>query len=160
MGNNKIITKPVDRFWKHVIKGNDDECWEWQGATIGMGYGYFRGRYECNEYTHRFSWEIEHGPIPQGLCVCHKCDNPTCVNPKHLFLGTIGDNNRDMYAKGRANPYRFTYQDRLKSNSKLSESQVREIKKMPGTNKKAAFLFNVSESTIRRIRVGESWRNV
>lgn len=91
------------RFWAKVKKA--DGCWLWTGAgsrkgehgRIGIG-----GRSEGIALAHRLSWELHHGPVPDGFCVCHRCDNPPCVNPAHLFLGTKGDNNRDMYAKGRA----------------------------------------------------------
>ena len=95
----------ADRFWAKVHK--TISCWEWTGAPYGGGYGRISrgGRNGKDERAHRLSWEMHFGPVPDGLCVLHRCDNRICVRPSHLFLGTIGDNNRDMYAKGRANPY-------------------------------------------------------
>lgn len=97
-----------DRFWNKVDRSGD--CWTWQGSRDRKGYG----RVSVNQrpvLAHRFSWTLSHGPIPDGLCVLHKCDNPPCVNPEHLFLGTIADNNRDMVAKGRHARYgsKFTH---------------------------------------------------
>jgi hypothetical protein len=82
------------RFWPKVRK--DRGCWVWTGATTTTGYGRLSG-----QPAHRLSWEIHHGPIPAGLFVCHRCDNPGCVRPDHLFLGTHEANMADMVAKGR-----------------------------------------------------------
>lgn len=89
---------PVDRFWARVDKSG--ECWVWTGAALPAGYGRWKGAHRL-VYAHRFSWELANGPIPDGMLVCHRCDNPPCVRPDHLFLGTPTDNIRDMNAKGR-----------------------------------------------------------
>lgn len=73
-----------------------NDCFEYQGFRNTQGYGRLN-----RTYTHRLSWEMVNGPIPEGLCVLHKCDNPPCVNPDHLFLGTRADNMKDMWSKGR-----------------------------------------------------------
>jgi hypothetical protein len=95
-------TKPLaERFWGKVRKGAG--CWVWTGSRIPKGYGKIQlGRRGTSpRFAHRISWELHFGPIPQGLWVLHKCDNPSCVKPSHLFLGTAKDNTSDMMAKGR-----------------------------------------------------------
>lgn len=92
------------RFWRHVVKTAD--CWNWIGAKNKQGYGHFtiraRPGLTCEHTSaHRFVWSLERGEIPPGLCVLHRCDNPSCVRPDHLFLGTVNDNNQDAKVKSR-----------------------------------------------------------
>lgn len=95
-----LALKPADffRFHDKVLVG--DGCWEWAAGRSGSGYGGF-AVHQRVEGAHRVAWELWNGPVPDGLQVCHRCDNPTCVRPDHLFLGTIQDNQRDKVAKGR-----------------------------------------------------------
>jgi len=92
--------QPAD-MWRYVEKS--EGCWLWTSATTAAGYGVFRlgGRKGIAAYVHRLAWALTHGPIPDGLEVCHHCDTPPCCNPDHLFLGTHSDNMRDMARKGR-----------------------------------------------------------
>lgn len=91
-----------DRFWAKV-RVQEDGCWEWAGGLMWDGYGAFHrdGDGSVKQRAHRISWEYSNGPIPSGMLVCHRCDNPRCVRPEHLFLGTDQDNVDDMMSKGR-----------------------------------------------------------
>lgn len=99
-------TSLADRFWRFVPQGKcEEDCWEWLGGAWTQ-QGYPRLQHPINGKwkslaANRVSWEVAHGPIPEGMVVCHRCDNPKCVNPHHLFLGTHQDNTQDMMQKGR-----------------------------------------------------------
>ena len=147
-----------------------DECIEHTGCLLPNGYGK-KGRDGKTWLAHRLAWFDAHGPIPIGMCVCHKCDNRKCVNVSHLFLGTRSDNTQDMLAKGRG---RFVGHlspkaknppiKRGSENSKavLNEDTVREIRTKHASTmiKDIAAIYGVSLATAQRIRSGNGWSHV
>ena len=96
-------TKPrSEKYWRHVVKGPG--CWAWTGDLDWKGYARIREQVNCSRkwlLAHRISWEIHYGPIPTGMKILHKCDNPPCTRPDHLFVGTVKLNAQDAVAKGR-----------------------------------------------------------
>lgn len=103
-----IAKTDADKFWALVKKAEGDACWEWQGGIVkkrqynGRGYGAFAPRTGEITPAHRYAWELVNGPFPEGMFACHRCDNPICCRPDHIFPGAHVDNMRDMIAKGRA----------------------------------------------------------
>lgn len=136
-----------DRFMAKVAKG--DDCWEWIGNRTAGGRGVMRIN-KVVYYAYRVAYVLEVGPLPAGMCVCHSCDNPSCVRPDHLFLGTHADNMRDMAAKGRAGRVRI--EGERHHNAHTSDADVRRAREMyaaGGISQKAlAELFGVTQTTI------------
>ena len=102
LANSKKLAKQIERF-KSRIKSTGVGCWEWTWSKDGDGYGHFHAR-PITQRAHRFSYYIYKAELKDGLCICHSCDNPSCVNPDHLWQGTIKQNNQDALAKGRKIP--------------------------------------------------------
>ena len=147
-----------ERFWAKV-RLDEDGCWEWTAHRDRKGYGAL-GRGGAVVKAHRLSWELHNGPIPIGMAVCHACDNPPCVRPDHLFLGTIGDNNRDMQLKGRASGGTRGEQQHL---SVLTADDVREIRARAAAgepHRSIGATYGVVKSTISKIVTGKNWRHV
>jgi hypothetical protein len=156
----KSLRNTVSDFWDHVQAGAPDECWLWTGMTERFGYGVIRIA-GVRKKAHRLSWEIHFGEIPNGLLVCHQCDVPACVNPHHLFLGTIQDNNADRVAKGRDNHPGM--QGDAHPMAKLTEDDVRSIRKRAtkrGDRKILAEEYGVSIATIDLVVTGKTWKHV
>jgi hypothetical protein len=149
----------INRFWAMVNKGEDNECWLWEGTRNEDGYGNIQINNHC-EKAHRLSYELFIGNIPEGMCVCHKCDNPPCVNPKHLFLGTKLDNTRDRDAKGRG----IFFSGEKHNMAKLTENQVREIRSsITGKRGELTMIserYGVSVSCISGIIHRRTWKEV
>lgn len=159
-----MTKRPIsDRFWEKVIKKGPDECWLWKGRLHSFGHGdmVIDGHAVG---AHRVSYMLNIGEIPKNYCVCHSCDVPNCVNPKHLFLGTVKDNMDDMNSKGH-NFFQPGHELNIGENnarSILTEEDVNYIRSNSDryTAKELSKKFNVSESSIHRAVRGETWNNV
>jgi hypothetical protein len=156
--NYAYYTTPLgERLWRHIDRRGPDECWPWKGKRT-RGYGITAiGRHGL--LAHRVVWETVYGPIPQGLCVCHRCDHPECCNPKHLWLGTHDENMTDMSVKGR------TSRQRGESNAshKLTEPQVVELRRKQKAGESYASLavqFGISETTVWEIAGRRTWIHI
>lgn len=140
-------------------------CWEWQGDIQPNGYAYTTN-HETNkkDYVHRVSYKVFNGEIPEGIYVCHKCDNRKCIAPAHLWLGTAKDNSQDAKNKGRLEHVKLMQPKGEKNgSSKLKEVQVKEIKKLISNGEKIAMIarkFNISWSVIDSIKKNKTWRHV
>jgi hypothetical protein len=133
---------------------SENECWPWIGYKDKDGYGTFNPKSKILIKAHRFSWALSYGKIPDGMGVLHKCDNPSCCNPRHMFLGTPTDNDLDRDQKGRQ------ARGERSGNSKLKESDIIEIRKlydMGYSQEKISIQFGVSQTTISSIMTGRTW---
>lgn len=153
----------ADALWGLIKPGLSDSCWEWCGNLDRHGYGYFKFKRKHRK-AHRVSWEIHYGPIPEGLGVLHRCDNPSCCNPNHLFLGTHQDNMDDMIAKGRGViPPGFYAEGESNPGARFTNAQVRELRRLFVERKTSitafAKLHQVSFLTMRKIINHVSYRN-
>jgi HNH endonuclease len=176
----EFVGLAADQFWLHVRK--TEGCWLWTGPTNGR-----YGRVGRRTYAHRVSYELEHGPIPDGLFVMHNCDTPLCVRPDHLRVGTAKENTQDAVAKRRmatgerhgtkthpetvargARHGTKTHPERInrgedRPQSKLTEEDVRQIRQLAALGETRALLarrYGVTSTVIRRIAEGTSWRHV
>lgn len=160
----KFTHGDVARFWKKVDRRGPDDCWLWLASTNASGYGQFSvgGRCGRPELAHRIAWMVANGPIPVGLCVLHNCpggDNPACVNPAHLWLGTRRDNSRDMDAKGR----RVSVMGECVGTAKLDPARVRDMRNryaMGGVSTRVlAREYGISKSQVFSIVAGDDWKH-
>ena len=155
--------KPLsDRFWSRVERKGPDDCWEWTGSRLPCGYGQIQTLSRVPARTHRLSWELANGPIPDGLHVLHKCDNPPCVNPSHLFLGTPKENSDDKIAKGRQGEPRRPKGEN-NHESVLTDNGVRYLRAQVSSGRSCADLareLGVSASAAVQASRGVTWRHV
>lgn len=153
----------LQRFWDKVDIKTENECWNWKASTRGHSthdYGRFYFR-KTRIQSHRVAWIISFGEIPIGLKVCHKCDNPKCVNPNHLFLGTQEDNMKDCKKKGRTGQNLTCGTTRY--NAKVNDQKVKIIRAMFDngyTNKGLSKMFEIAPSTICDIVKRRTWRHI
>lgn len=171
MEEMEISAETVRRFWAKVDK--TEGCWLWTASTRSKGYGALgyttiSGKI-INGRAHRFSWELVHGPVPDGLCVLHKCDTPACVRPSHLFLGTKADNNRDMHTKGRSVPGGTYTSGRYKRGeqhwgSKLTAKVVRALRKTRERTgmsyTKLGKKYGIGLATVWQIINHKTWKHI
>ena len=143
-----------EKFQGSLKKGQG--CWEWTQGKDRKGYGVFYAN-GISYKAHRVSYSISTGD-PTGQLVCHTCDNPSCVNPEHLFLGSIQDNNRDRHRKGRSR--NKPTPGEAHHGAKLTEIQVQEIRTLKTPLKTLASLYKVSEAQISRIRNYKTWVHI
>jgi len=151
----------ADRLRRKTVVSESSSCWEWQAARTRSGYGIFSVRGKLT-YVHRFSYELHIGPIPVGYHVCHRCDNPSCCNPDHLFLGTDRENLSDMRDKGRgSDPPKF--QGDTHPNAKLSPDDVRTIRarvELGDNTNDIAVDFGISRSNVYAVARRETWQHI
>lgn len=166
-----LSEKDKERFFSKIpTTTTDGGCLEWKGGRVKLGYGQFKikGKLFC---AHRVAHFLATGIDPLELCVCHSCDNPPCVNPAHLWLGTVHENNRDRNEKGRSNPNSGdTHYFRLRPEcvprgeahtlAKLTASDIPIIRADSRPRRVVAAEYGVAESLISRIRRRESWAHV
>lgn len=158
-----VDPRVVSRFWTKVTKSAG--CWLWTGSKDRKGYGQLSVGSKCDgskrpHSAHRISWTLANGD-PGELCVLHRCDVPACVRPDHLFLGTVADNNRDMFAKGRAcvPSLRGTHNP----SARLTQADVRAIRaasEAGATRTELADQFGVHRSTIQLVVSRHNWSHI
>jgi hypothetical protein len=151
-----ITPASTENFHKRSIKS--DECWKWIGAKDKDGYGRISLSKNITVLAHRFSYALHKGVDPAEFCICHRCDNPECTNPSHLFIATHKENNIDKVSKGRNLPHIFVGERNPRA--KLTEQDISEIKRLSlcgKTNTEIGRTFGVHHSTISAIKLGKIW---
>jgi hypothetical protein len=152
----KLDDELIARFHKSYERRGDDECWPWTKSLVGKGYGQIKAtRQRHNLYSHRVAYLLYHGEIPARRQVRHSCDNPVCVNPHHLSVGTSADNHQDMRLRNRHLINGQSIQ------SCLTWQKVHEIRALLAVGCKqgdVADRYGISQTTVSRIALGQSWR--
>ena len=160
--STRRVTPLAVRFWRQADRsGGPDACWPWTGAAT-EGYGAISVRRGVARRAPRVAWELQVGPIPDGLVVCHACDNPPCVNVNHLFLGTHADNARDKIAKGRGTKPPILAGERNRQ-AKLTDEAVRLMRAAYDAGETMRSLsrrFGVSRPVVSGVVRRESWKHV
>jgi len=154
-----IKERDIKRFWSKVDKGDGTltECWEWLGTKIVEGYGTFSIK-NIEVKCHRLSFFLHTGVLNKSLCVCHLCDNPSCVNPNHLWLGTLQANNFDKTLKGRTAKGSMFVNKTLLNEKDVKDILIRLRNKESGVS--IAKDYPVSNQAISNIKIGRTWKHV
>ena len=158
-GTPELLPRPSVEDRLRAQLEYSEECWEWRGKLMSSGYGTISVN-KRHWGTHRLAYTLWVGPIPDGLLVCHHCDNKVCCNPAHLFVGTHQDNNADMRAKGRQNPAPRWARGDQSPHSTLTETAVRFIRESGLSHSELGRMFGVSHSAIRNVRIGATWKHL
>jgi len=174
VSNKQVVCSADCRF--ELYKVEKQGCWGWSGPKLKLGYGVLSLNTVIGEKAvtsaHRFSYSKYKGVIPDGLCVMHICDNPSCINPNHLVLGTRGDNNTDRSVKGRSGTKHYSDAERKRYSgmtageknpmAKLTEVQAIKIKyeHKDLSSRVLAELYNISLSLVKNIRSNNAWKHI
>ena len=154
----------AERFWSKVSVAGPNDCWSWLGTTSKSGYGrLFGGRHSGKQSTHtasRLSYELNCGPIPDGLEILHSCDNPRCVNPRHLRVGSHKENMSEASERQR---FKNHVKGRAHHNAKLSAAKVKAIRRRHArgeSSRALAVLYGVAKPTMYNVLHGRTWKHV
>ena len=153
----------INKIWDYIEVKDQESCWIWTKGKANYGYGVINTSERKQFRVHRLVWSFYFGDIPDGMFVLHKCDNPPCCNPGHLFIGTQADNIRDMIRKGRrgnAGVKPGTQTGEKNHNSKLTNDNVLDIRELLNSGEshsRIASMFGVSRPTITLINTGSTW---
>lgn len=165
----QLTLEILERYWPKIDLSDLDGCWPWMAGRLHWGHGAFTINAKM-ERAHRVMWVLHYGEIPQGLCVCHQCDNPPCCNPNHLFLGTHRENMADRNAKGRTASgdrsgsalHPEVHQGERHWKTRLKEVDIREIRALRGQIRQIdlASRFGVDQGQISAIQLGKAWKHI
>lgn len=154
-----------ERLWRQINRCDPELCWPWTGKSMVDGYGKIGegGRKGRQMLAHRAVWELVNGPIPRineyhGMVVMHTCDNRACCNPSHLRLGRQADNVKDMDRKKRR--VNSPHLGEAHGNAKLTNNDVRAIRKSTHTNVETASAYGITRQNVRLIRLKKAWRHI
>lgn len=145
------ITHPEVRFWAKVKKAGPNDCWEWTASTDRFGYGAFGLTSRSILKAHRYAWELGIGPLAEGDCLLHSCDNPKCVNVAHLRIGTRSENAQDRVMRNRVPVGENS------ANSKLTIEEVKAIRRDTRLQSAIAKEFDIDQSQVSLIKSGKAW---
>lgn len=163
VSRHQFRQNPEAYFWSFVQKADGDACWLWTKSTSRYGYGQQFWTDGKNWIAHRLAWTLTHGAIPKSVCLCHRCDNPACVRPSHMFLGTQADNLADMRAKGRGFDFPTEKRGEKNPRARLTDNDVREIRRRHAAGesiKRLGKAFNYAHTNISAIIRGKIWAHV